>query len=148
VNPSYTSAIAYDLDGKELKRFNGGNDNLHFNNFLEVVRSRRTQDLHATAMNGHLAASAVHLGNISYRLGKSVPLASVKDASGNDADGNETAERMLKHLADNNLSGDGATITVGRRINFDPVSEKIIGDSEAAGMLTREYRAPFILPTA
>jgi hypothetical protein len=148
VNPTYTSAIAYDMDGKELQRFNGGNDNLHFDNFLEVVRSRRTQDLHATAMNGYLAAASVHLSNISYRLGKSVPLAGAKYAYGSDLDGNETAARMVKHLADNDVSGDRGAITVGRRINFDPVNEKILNDDEAARMQTREYRAPFILPTA
>jgi predicted dehydrogenase len=35
---------------------------------------------------------------------------------------------------------------LGRSLDFDPVTMKIKGDSEANAMLTREYRAPFIVP--
>jgi len=35
---------------------------------------------------------------------------------------------------------------LGRQLNFDPISERFIGDSDANKMLTREYRAPYILP--
>lgn len=35
---------------------------------------------------------------------------------------------------------------VGRRIEFDPATETIIGDAEASRLLTREYRAPFVVP--
>jgi len=36
-----------DKDGNVLRRFDGGNDANHFNNFLQVVRTRRMEDLHA-----------------------------------------------------------------------------------------------------
>lgn len=35
---------------------------------------------------------------------------------------------------------------VGRVLNFDPKTEKIIGDKEASKLLTRKYRAPYIVP--
>ena len=35
---------------------------------------------------------------------------------------------------------------LGRSINFDPVTEKIVGDKEAARLATPEYRAPWKLP--
>jgi hypothetical protein len=34
----------------------------------------------------------------------------------------------------------------GRVINFDPETEQSIGDEEASAMLTRAYRAPYIVP--
>jgi len=34
---------------------------------------------------------------------------------------------------------------VGRRLKFDPNTEKFIGDSEADKLLTREYRAPYVV---
>ena len=34
----------------------------------------------------------------------------------------------------------------GRTINFDPASEKIIGDEEASKLLTRPPRKPFVVP--
>jgi predicted dehydrogenase len=35
---------------------------------------------------------------------------------------------------------------LGRQLNFDPVSERFIGDDDANAMLTRQYRAPFLMP--
>lgn len=35
---------------------------------------------------------------------------------------------------------------LGRSLEFDPVKMKFVGDAEADALLTREYRAPFVLP--
>ena len=35
---------------------------------------------------------------------------------------------------------------VGRKLKFDGKSEKFVGDAEADKLLTREYRAPFVVP--
>ena len=35
---------------------------------------------------------------------------------------------------------------LGRSFDFDPVGMKVINDPEAQGMLTKEYRKPFVLP--
>jgi len=34
----------------------------------------------------------------------------------------------------------------GRVLRFDPRTEKFIGDKEANTMLTRKYRAPYVVP--
>ena len=44
----------------------------HFENFVSCIRSRRPQDLKAPLEDGHFSTSLCHLGNISYRLGRSV----------------------------------------------------------------------------
>lgn len=35
---------------------------------------------------------------------------------------------------------------LGRQLEFDPISERFIGDEDANNMLSREYRAPYLLP--
>jgi predicted dehydrogenase len=35
---------------------------------------------------------------------------------------------------------------LGRKLKFDPKTEKFVGDTEADAMLTRHYRAPFVVP--
>jgi predicted dehydrogenase len=35
---------------------------------------------------------------------------------------------------------------LGRRLEFDPKSERFVNDAEANRMLTRDYRAPFVVP--
>ncbi len=42
-------------------------------NFIDCVRSRKRENLHAEILEGHLSARLCHLGNISYRLGTEVP---------------------------------------------------------------------------
>jgi predicted dehydrogenase len=49
------------------------------------------------------------------------------------------ASTVLVHLA--NIS-----YRLGRTINFDPATQSITGDSEAAKMATRNYRKPFVVP--
>ncbi len=35
---------------------------------------------------------------------------------------------------------------LGRSFNFDPATEKVVGDDEANALLTRAYRAPYVVP--
>jgi hypothetical protein len=36
---------------------------------------------------------------------------------------------------------------VGRKVRWDAKAEKIVGDSEANALVSREYRKPWVLPT-
>ena len=44
----------------------------HFENFIECVRSRKAENLRAPIEEGHFSTTLCHLGNISYRVGRSV----------------------------------------------------------------------------
>jgi predicted dehydrogenase len=44
----------------------------HFENFIEGIRSRKSADLRAPIEGGHLSTTLCHLGNIAYRVGRSV----------------------------------------------------------------------------
>jgi predicted dehydrogenase len=74
----------------------------HFQNFVDVVRSRRIEDLNCDILQGHLSTSLAQLATISYRT--------------------------------------------GRKLVFNPDTEKFVNDTEADKYLTRKYRAPYVLP--
>jgi predicted dehydrogenase len=46
--------------------------NEHFVNFIECMRSRKKEDLHAPIREGYLSSTLIHLANASYRLGRTI----------------------------------------------------------------------------
>jgi predicted dehydrogenase len=50
----------------------------HFANFIDVVRSRKKEDLNAPIEEGAISTTLVHLANISYRLGRTLHFDSEK----------------------------------------------------------------------
>ena len=74
----------------------------HFAHFLDVVQSRKKEDIHAPIEEGHKSCTLIHLANASYRL--------------------------------------------GRTINFDPATQRVVGDKEADRLLRGKYRHPYVVP--
>ena len=141
---SYSTAIAYDLKGAELRRFTGGGD--HFANFIAAVRSGRHQDLKGDIEEGHLSSALCHLANISYRLGRPTQFNGDNSVFGDDRDANETFARMREHLSDNSVPLDKTSYLMGRRLNIDPKAERFTNNNDANRHLTREYRKGFEVP--
>lgn len=142
--PSYSSATAYDKDGKVVKSFKGAED--HYENWIKAVRSRKVEDLNADILEGHLSSALCHTANISYLLGKKANPDEVREAIKSDAPLAEAFGRMAEHLAANNVDITKDKVTLGIPLKMDPKAEKFIGNDEANKLLTRNYRAPFIVP--
>ena len=118
----------------------------HFGNFIAAVRSRNVGDLNADILEGHYSSALCHLANLSYRLGEDAPFSKPTHAFGDDKDAYETIERMEEHLKENKVVLDGLTYRLGRKLTFDAATESFVGDAEANRLLTRPYRAPFVVP--
>lgn len=147
--PSYSSAVAFDLQGNEIKRFDKGSDAFHYDNFVQAVIARDHRLLNADIEEGHLSSALCHLGNISLRLGKTLPAGEMgdylKDLTGPD-DAAETLQRTLDHLSENQVDVGGLQVQCGPNLAFDPVQEVFKNNPEADAMLTRKYRAPYVVP--
>jgi predicted dehydrogenase len=63
----------------------------HFGNFVACVRSRKSEDLKASLVDGHFSTTLCHLGNISYRVGRSVTF----DGARERFVGDEEADKLL-----------------------------------------------------
>jgi predicted dehydrogenase len=142
--PNYTGAIVFDKAGKQIKEFKGASD--HFDNFIAAVKSRRRSDLHADIWEGHLSSALCHTANISYRLGKQADPDAIRERIKELKDGQETYDRMIEHLRRNNVDTSKDKLTLGVMLNMDPKVEKFIGNKQADALLTREYRAPYVVP--
>ena len=85
---SYKSWLGEGLEpGPEGKK--GGNT---WANFIECVRSRKKDDLNAPVEEGHISCTLLHLGNVAYRLGRTLTF----DPDKQTVVGDEEANRMLR----------------------------------------------------
>jgi predicted dehydrogenase len=159
--PDYNSAAAFDKSGKMVMRWGSyrapkeGPDpgkteatgqTTHHENWIKAVRSRKPADLNAEILDGHLSSALCHTGNISYRLGKKAAPGEIAEKIKGNAEATETYERMLAHLAANDVDVKTDQLTIGEFLKMDPKTEKFIGNPEADKHLTRDYRKPFVVP--
>ena len=142
VCPNYGSGIILDKDLAVVKKFSGGGDGAHFENFVKAVRSRKAEELNGPILEGHLSSALCHLANISYQLGTSKPMSEVKEFTDNK-DAQEAFTRMMAHLEDNKVDLSQAMGRVGPLLQIAAKSEKFTGNVKANGLLTREYRKGF-----
>ena len=119
---------------------------IHFENFIQAVRSRKHTDLHADILEGHLSSALCHTGHISYRLGKSLSAEAINDAAKGDRDLTESLGRMEEHLGANKVNLSTSPLILGEVLKMNPATERFTDNSAANQLLTREYRAPFVVP--
>jgi predicted dehydrogenase len=63
----------------------------HFENFIECMRSRKPEHLRASIEDGHFSTTLCHLGNISYRMGRSLKFDGTTERFVSD----EAADKLL-----------------------------------------------------
>ncbi len=145
VAPNYTSGIAFDYDGKELGKWSGGSDQLHYDNFVKAVKSRRHEDLNLDIADGHLSSALAHLGNVSWTLGQAVEPGTRPSLAADDPRVRQTLESFEAHLAENDVDFAATPLKLGRTLTIDPATERS-DDAEANRLFTREYRKGYELP--
>ncbi len=145
---SFGSASVYDPDGKLREELTGPNLN-HFDNFIQAVRSRNRDEQNAEILQGHTSTAVVHVANISQRLGKTASPAEIqKSLESLQVNENvvETFAEIRQHLADHEVDIEKTPLAIGPWIAIDSDKEQFIDNPAADAMLTRQYRAPFVVP--
>ncbi|UCD49714.1 MAG: hypothetical protein JSW27_19540, partial [Phycisphaerales bacterium] len=112
-----------------------------------AVRSHKVSDLNADIEKGHLSSSLCHMGNISYRLGRTMSVADARSTIDNEYL-LDSFDRMVEHLKVNNVDLEKEPITMGPMLTMDPDKEVFVGDmsKEANMYIKRNYREPFVVP--
>ena len=167
VVPDYNNALAFDKEGRIVKKFGNppippgvedispkeekiddkkDKESSHFNNFLAAVQSRKVSDQNGKIIDGHISSALCHTGNISYRLGKKATPGFMREKLEGNKEAMDSLERLGTHLAANDVDINVTPLTLGEFLKMDPATERFIDNAEADKMLTREYRAPYIVP--
>jgi predicted dehydrogenase len=136
--------LAWDNDGKEVKKFSGGGD--HFVNFIEAVRKDSRKDLNAEILDGHISTAVTHTGNISYRLGvKASHKEMLKQVRDIPIFAN-MYERMLKHLISHEIDVNAGTVSLGPWLEIDRKNECFKNNEQANRLVRGFYREPYVVP--
>jgi predicted dehydrogenase len=142
----------YDPAGKRVKQYSSSGGDAHMANFIQVLRSRKPEELKAPIAGAHTSSALCHLANISYQLGTAVPLADAKAPLASRADVAETLDRFETHLTDNGVDFAQSKVVLGPTLEVKPDEERFASagpyDLGAwANQLARgEYRAPYVVP--
>jgi predicted dehydrogenase len=149
VMTSYDAGVAFDKDGNQVHQFKAGGN--HYENFIAAVRSRNPKDLNADILEGHLSSALCHLGNISYRLGTPMSANELRERLQSISSPEhlvETYARFTEHLSNNKLDLATTNLVLGPTLAVDTANEAFVDNSAADALLTRDYRAPFVVPPA
>jgi predicted dehydrogenase len=142
-------AIAFDKQGKEIRKFAGNSGNkLHQQNFIDAVRKRDSAMLNTDVLVGHHSTGWCNLANIAYRAGTQYS-ASMADALSKDVPAwGELLEEMKKHLAAHSVDINSMEIRLSPMLELNQETGKFVGQyAETANkFLKREYRAPYVVP--
>ena len=117
-----------------------------FRNFIDCVRSRKQENLLADVQKAHYSAALCHLGNISYRLGQDTPGSAEPEGFPDNPQVKESINWIRQGLQDflgYDLSKH--SYQLGPKLAFDAEKEQFVGNDEANKLLTRPYRAPFVV---
>jgi len=142
----------HDRDGKRVKQLASSGGAKHVENFIQAVRSRKSQELKAPVAGGHTSSALCHLANISHRLGTQLAGSELKAHVSSRADVAEALDRFETHLAANGVDLAPVKPTLGPVLDFLPDQERFASSSEydlgawANRLIRDDYRPPFVVP--
>ncbi len=138
----------FNNDGKKIRKIKGDGGGKHMKNFINAVKSRRAEDLHARIDNSYMGNLMMLIGNISYRCGETADVDTISEQVDYCEEGRETWRQMQEHLALNNVDLKTERATLGPWLTFDPKRLRFTGKGAArANSFVREdMRKQYSIP--
>jgi predicted dehydrogenase len=147
------TTTAYDDRDREIKRFEDLRErdvaaNAHQENFFAAMRSRKTSDLNAEILDGHLSAGLCHMANISHRLGADAQPGEIVEMIKGHPQWADAFERLQQHMNSRDMDLKKVPATLGPWVTIDSKSEKFVDEFAAPAnqLCRRKYRDPFTVP--
>ena len=144
---------AYDDRGQRIRSFEDRrkgktSTSPHQQNFLAAMRSRKTSDLNAEILDGHLSAALCHMANISHRLGAETQPGAIAEVTKGNSQWADAFERFQQHTEQNGIDLKKVPAVLGPWVTIDSNTERFVGEfaGPANQLCRREYREPFAVP--
>lgn len=138
---------AYDHRGRKIREFEPEASDGLKENFVQAVKAKDSSIQRAGMLDGHYASALVHMANISYRIGKTSEQNVLREKAKDIPGYEETVERCFDHLQALSVNTQLNPVIAGPLLTFDHKTEAFTGEmgTEANAMLSRSYRAPFVI---
>lgn len=138
--------VAYDRDGKEIRRFRGNSGNsVHQQNFIDAVRAQNASLLNTEVEVGNDSTGWCNLANIGFRAGETYSSAVINSGFPNMK---RLAEEVQGVLSRYDLALDGGNVQASSVLNLSQDGHKFVGShaEPANRFLKREYRDGYVVP--
>jgi predicted dehydrogenase len=142
------SGVAYDSNGKVVKRFKGNRgDVVHQQNFIDAVRAGNPAMLNAEVKIGNDSTGWCNLANIAFQAGS--PGGTREKVAGDQGIWPGLVGEMAEHLSNHGIAISSKQISLSPMLEIDVENEKFVGENAevANKLLKREYRARYVVPT-
>jgi predicted dehydrogenase len=141
------NGAAYDKKGGLIKEFTSDRTSTK-QNFIDVMRNRKTDGLYSNALDGHLSCGLLHMANISHRIGKETRPGRIRETIRGNKLFAKSFDLIAAHLEANGVDLRKTPATLGPMLEFDPRTEKFTGEfsKKANKLVSRNYRKPFVVP--
>ncbi len=125
---SGSSAVAFDKDGKVIKKFRGnGGNGVHHQNFLDAVRVGDPSLLNASVAVGHDSTGWCNLANIAFRAGRPFTADAAKGFDDPEGIWASLLKETEEHLAAYSIPIAGKPIVLSPTLTVDPEKGSLRG---------------------
>lgn len=138
--------VAYDNDGKVIRKFSGNCNDVHQQNFVDALRANDRSLLNAEVELGNTSTGWCNLANIAFQAGKAFSKETAREVKLDRWE--NLLDDMDGHLKAHDLSLESDSIKLSPMLELDLETEQFVGDGSAAAnaLLKREYRKGYEVP--
>jgi hypothetical protein len=142
------SAKAFDRDGKLIKDFKGNGGGGHQANFIEAVRSRKSEMLNAEVQVGHDSTGWCNFANICFQAADNQDLRQKVESAMGHPGWEPLMEQMLDHLNAHGVEPNDPALRMSHWMELDPKTGRFVGQYAQQGnaLIKRQYREGFAVP--
>jgi hypothetical protein len=141
--------VAYDNDGKEIKKFKGDSGmGHHQQNFIDAVRAEDSSILNTDVAVGNASTGWCNLANIAVRSGGPFTPERAAAVTGDGGIWKNLLHEMDHHLGAHAVKTSDESIKLSSMLTIDVENGVFVGENadSANKFLKREYREGFVVP--